>query len=119
VVTWILGTILALGTLVAGLVRFMLLPYLREHLLTPVKETRAQVTENNHTQPHDQPTVMDRLDDVQRDVKAISHVMDVHMDWSERKVKSTERRLKLLRKQISKARRTEGTCNDSTTDPTP
>ena len=115
VVTWILGTLLALGTLVAGLVRFMLLPYLREHLVEPVKATQAQVTENSHNAPHDSPTVMDRLDDVQTDVKAISHVMDVHMDWSERKVKRTDRKLKRLHRMI--VERTEDPPHD--TNPTP
>jgi len=117
VVTWILGTLLALGTLVAGLVRFMLLPYLREHLVEPLHETRAQVTENSHAEPHDQPTVMDRLDDVQTDVKAISHVMDVHMDWSERKVKRTDRKLKRLHRMILE--RTEGQQHDNDESPTP
>jgi len=116
VVTWILGTLLALGTLVAGLVRFMLLPYLREHLVEPVKATQAQVTENSHNEPHDSPTVMDRLDDVQTDVKAISHVMDVHMDWSERKVKRTDRKLKQLHRMI--VQRTEGQQHDDES-PTP
>lgn len=100
-----------LGTLAAGLaaavsmcvliglvVRFGLLPYLREHLIVPVKDTHKQVTENHHT--NERPTVLDRIDDVSNQVqentaetraargetRALARMFDGHLEWSQNEV---------------------------------
>lgn len=83
----------ALGVLtILGLVvRFVLLPYLREHLVQPVQETHKQVTENHHS--NDRPTVLDRIDDVSgqvaentRETRALARMFDGHLDWSQHEV---------------------------------
>lgn len=54
---------------VAGLVvRWGLLPYLREQLVKPVQETHRQVTPHDRPPGDAEPTIVDRLDDVQTTV---------------------------------------------------
>lgn len=78
-------TILTLLLALIGLaVRFILLPYLREHLIEPVKETRKQVTVNHHSS--ETPTVLDRIDDVSQQVHRLAGMFDGHLDWSQREV---------------------------------
>lgn len=67
-ITWTLGTVIALSTLVGLAVRFVLMPYLREHLVKPMRQVEKQVTENHHSNP--KPTILDRLDDIE---KALLH----------------------------------------------
>lgn len=85
-------------TLVGLAVRYVLMPYLREHLIQPVKETRKQVTENHHS--NTVPTVLDRIDDVAnqvaentRETRAMARMFDGHLDWSQREVDRIWRRL--------------------------
>lgn len=61
---------------VAGLVvRYVLLPYLREQVVKPVQETHRQVTP--HDRPdNEEPTVVDRLDDLAAGVEKLSRVAD-------------------------------------------
>ena len=96
--TFLLGTIISLSLIIGMAVRWVLMPYLREHLLGPVQETNRQVTENTGDSP--QPTVLDAIHDVQRDVKALSVVMDEHMSWSERYTRATERKFRRIRQMI-------------------
>lgn len=49
--------------------KFVLLPNLREQLLTPVEETRRQVADNKHV--NRRPTLLDRLDDVEQTLEGI------------------------------------------------
>lgn len=56
----VLGVCAVLGLVV----RFVLLPYLREQVVKPVQETHRQVTPHDRADA-DEPTVVDRLDDVQ------------------------------------------------------
>lgn len=63
-----------LGLTLLGLaVRYVLMPYLQTHLIIPMKagaelveETHKQVTVNHHSS--EQPTVLDRIDDVSQQV---------------------------------------------------
>lgn len=98
----ILAALSSLCVLVGLATRFVLMPYLREHLLKPVQETHHQVTENNGTS--DQPTVLDAIHDVQRDITALSRVMDAHMDWSDRWTELWEREIARLKEQVRKRR---------------
>ena len=84
--------VLSALTLACGLVslavRYILLPYLKEHLVTPVKQVEKQVTENHHSNA--EPTVLDRIDDVQQEVRALARMFDGHMKWSEGWVERVE-----------------------------
>lgn len=84
VVSAALGSAVSLSVLAGLAVRVALVPYLRDHLFAPVQQTNKQVTENHHS--NDQPTVLDRLDDVHNEVKAMSRMFDGHLDWSQREV---------------------------------
>lgn len=116
-VTFLFGTFISACVLVGLAVRYVLLPYLRDHLIQPVNETHKQVTENHHAQPNGQPTVLDRIDDVQRDVKALSVVMDAHMEWSDRWTGLWEGELTQLRQQVKEKGTESDEQQDSTTEP--
>lgn len=116
-VTFLLGSLISLAVLTGLAVRYILMPYLRDHLLNPVQETHHQVTENTGKSP--QPTVLDAIHDVQRDVRALSMVMDAHMQWSERYTAATERRFKRIRQLIRMHHPEEGTENDKDSTPGP
>lgn len=97
-IQWVIGTIIGMLVILAYAVRFILIPYLRDTLVAPIKETHKQVTENHHSNA--QPTVLDRIDDVQQDVqrtqgdvRSLMRVMDAHLDWSDRWVTMFERQL--------------------------
>jgi hypothetical protein len=78
----VLGTLVT-GCILVGLaVRFVLMPYLRDQLLAPVQETHKQVTENHHANTQ-QPTVLDRIADVQTDVNTLTQVLEGHMRTSD------------------------------------
>lgn len=71
-----------------AIVRRFLLPWLREHLLHPVQETRAaaaetnrQVTVNGHTSPDK--TLLDKIDEVQRTQIVAARMFEGHMNASE------------------------------------
>lgn len=66
----LLGVVLALLALLGLAVRYVLVPYLRDHLVGPVQETHKQVTQNRHANP--EPTLLDRLDDVHDDVRRLA-----------------------------------------------
>lgn len=96
-ITWTLGTIVTVCVIIGLAVKFVLMPYLREHLITPVKQVEKQVSENHHSNA--QPTVLDRIDDVQQSVKAVARVLEGHMEWSEQWVELIERELELTRRE--------------------
>ena len=69
VATAVLGVAAVLGLIV----RWALLPYLREQVVKPVQETHRQVTP--HDRPTDaEPTIVDRLDDVQTELRELRQV---------------------------------------------
>ena len=81
-------TIMTLGLGLLGLaVRYVLVPWLKEHVITPVKETNHQVTVNKHVS--NPPTLLDKIDrvsrdvaDVQTDVRAASTMFEGHIELS-------------------------------------
>jgi hypothetical protein len=111
VITWTLGTFITVCTIVALATRFILLPYMRDHLVDPVKEVRKQVTENHHA-TFEQPTLPDRLEDLHSEVRGLARVMDVHMQWSETEHEVMHRKLRALRKTIRRHHPTNGDKND-------
>lgn len=80
-ITWTLGTALSLAALVGLGVRFILMPYLREHLVKPMALVQKQVTENSHHNAV--PTVLDRIDDVRQEVATLNETLEDHMAYSE------------------------------------
>lgn len=81
-ITWVLGTLISLSVLTGLAVRFVLLPWLRDHLTDPVREVQRQVTENHHK--HTPPTLPDRIDEVSTDVKALAQVLEGHLESGDR-----------------------------------
>lgn len=66
----VVGAILGLCALAGLVVRWALLPYLRDQVVKPLKETHRQVTP--HDRPEDEaPTVVDRLEDLATDMEQI------------------------------------------------
>lgn len=86
---------LALLALLGMAVRFVLLPYLREHLVVPVEQVHKQVTENHHR--NDEPTLPDRLEDLHDEVKAVAQVLSGHLDSGERWMELYDRELELVK----------------------
>ena len=82
-----IGITLGLCTLAGLAVRFILMPWLREHLVTPVKETQHQVTVNGHVSRD--PTLLDKVDSLgndlaatQEDLRAAARMFEGHIDRS-------------------------------------
>lgn len=113
-ISWTLGTLATGFTIMGVLVNFVLMPYLREHLVKPMKTVEKQVTENHHS--NRLPTVLDRLDDVQNEVKSLAQQMKIagdeirdmstmyegHISWSDRWVDLIERELDQLKQSKNK-----------------
>lgn len=86
----VLGAILATCALIGLGVRYVLLPWLREHLVQPVMETNRQITRNGHTS--NPPTMLDQLHTISRkvddsatkgDLRAASRMFEGHITRSE------------------------------------
>jgi hypothetical protein len=82
-----IGITIGLCTLVGLAARFVLMPWLREHLVTPIKETQHQVTVNGHVSQD--PTLLDKIDslqgavdDVQADQRTAARMFEGHIDRS-------------------------------------
>lgn len=110
-ITWTLGTITTLCVLLGLAVRFILVPYLREHVIKPVKQVEKQVSENAHA--NKTPTVLDKIDDVQSgvddvtkrqdemaiDMKLLREMFKGHIEWSEEWVERIEKDVHRLGKR--------------------
>lgn len=105
-VTFLLTTLTTLLVLVGLAVRYVLMPYLREHLIRPVKETHEQVTVNGH-EATQAPTLPDRLDDIATDVGTLTRVLGDHVEWSETEHERIDRELADRRKEDQRIRRWE------------
>jgi hypothetical protein len=87
------GLIVSLCLLGGLVTKFVLLPWLRANLVDPVKNTESQVTVNGHAS--DEPTVLDRLDDVKaaqadqsRAMRQFGVMFDHHMEWADREIQN-------------------------------
>lgn len=92
-------------SLVGLAARFILLPWLRQHIVAPMRQVEKQVSENAHA--NSSPTVLDRIDDVQQEVHAMRADFKSHLDWSERWVDLVEREIRVLRMERD-AKRDQG-----------
>jgi hypothetical protein len=118
-ITWSLGTLVSLSVLIGLATKYVLLPWLRDHLVAPVRETHRQVAENGHAN-EEHPTIPDRLEDLgakvdlatqahadqARDLQAVTRVVDEHLRWSDRWVDLVDRELQLVKDQL-RHKRTE------------
>jgi hypothetical protein len=92
-----LTAVIALLALLGMAVRFVLLPYLRDNLVRPVDEVHKQVTENHHR--NDEPTLPDRIEDVHDEVRALSQVLNGHLESGERWMELYDRELELVKER--------------------
>lgn len=114
-IQWACGTFLTVCAIVGLGVKFVLLPWLRDHLVQPVRQVHRQVAENGHANEK-HPTIPDRLEDLAekvdeatdahkvqaRDMSALTRVLDEHLRWSDRWVDVVDRELELLKEQLPK-----------------
>lgn len=80
-ITWTIATILGVSAVLGLAVRWVLMPYLREHLIAPVKATARQVNVNGHTS--DPPTLLDKVDKIEVNQRVMSQMWEGHLAWSE------------------------------------
>lgn len=97
-ITWVLGTLTTLILLGGFVVRFVLLPWLRDHLTEPVDEVRRQVTENHHK--HTPPTLPDRIESLSSDVNALSRVLEGHLESGDRWLEHMLERIAALEQRV-------------------
>ena len=111
-ITWTLGTIVSLSVVTGLVVRFILMPYLREHLVKPMGAVRHHV-ENSHNL-----NLRDDLDakfdglasqigslgtevrDLKMQHQVEARMFEGHLEWSERWVALAERDVDALRAEI-------------------
>lgn len=107
-VTITVGVLTAI-TLMCGLIglatRYVLVPWMKEHVIGPVKETNHQVTVNKHIS--DPPTLLDKIDHVQHDVTqartdiaTASTMFEGHIDLSAEDRRRLWEAIEELRKDI-------------------
>lgn len=99
-ITWVLGTLLTVCILLGMAVRFVLLPWLRDHLAAPVDEVRRQVTENHHK--HTPPTLPDRIESLGTDVNALTRVLEGHLESSDRWLEHITERLSIISTRVER-----------------
>lgn len=97
-VTFLLSTAVTTSIIVGLVVRYVLMPYLRDHLVKPVQETHQQVTQNHHLSA-EAPTLPDRLEDLQVDLRTLTLLLDQHVSWSLGEHNNIDRELDKLRKR--------------------
>jgi hypothetical protein len=94
--TDVLGTVLSALLLALTIAIGLGVRWVRDHLLEPVRETHKQVTVNHHSSEN--PTVLDRIDDVSKQVaantrltaqnadetRALARMFDGHLEEAQR-----------------------------------
>ena len=103
--TWTLGTVIALSVIVGIVVRVILLPYLREHLVKPMGVVKEQVKNSHGTNLRDDlDNTRDDINALRADVRSVSEqikvqsaIYECHITWSERWVKVIEREIDDIR----------------------
>lgn len=72
-----------IGGILAGVIKWVILPNLRD-VIRQQGEIHKQVTENHHS--NDQPTLLDRLDDIERKVEQRTDAVERKVDKIDAKV---------------------------------
>lgn len=75
-----IGITIGLCTLLGFFAKYVALPWFREHIVTPVKETNHQVTVNGHTSKD--PTLLDKVDNLQTDITTAARMFEGHIERS-------------------------------------
>ena len=97
-ITWTLGTVIALSVIVGIVVRVILLPYLREHLVKPMGVVKEQVKNSHGTNLRDElDNTRDDINALRADVRSVSEQIKGHITWSERWAKVIEREIDDIR----------------------
>jgi hypothetical protein len=76
------GITVGLLTLLGAAVKWVLLPYIQRELVDPIQQTHHQVTVNHHSS--ETPTILDRLDDVQDEIRSVRSDLSSHLLNAER-----------------------------------
>ena len=97
-ITWTLGTVIALTVVIGIAVRLILLPYLREHLVKPMGVVKEQVKNSHGTNLRDDlDNTRDDINALRADVRSVSEQIKGHITWSERWAKVIEREIDDIR----------------------
>jgi hypothetical protein len=104
-ITWTLGTVIALSAILGIVVRVILLPYLREHLVEPMGVVKEQVKNSHDANLRDDlDSTRDDINALRADVRSVSEQIKVqsamfegHITWAERLVKVIEREIDDIR----------------------
>ena len=106
-ITWALGTTISLCTIAGLAVKFVLLPYVKEHIVAPVRQTEKQVSENHHS--NEEPTVLDKIADVsdkvegiRQEVQVVARIHEGHLNWSDKWTRRIEADLETIKKRTTK-----------------
>lgn len=101
------GILIGVGAIIAGIVKWVIMPNLRESLIKPLEnvqrqtaDVHRQTTENHHSNV--EPTLPDRLDDIQRDLKKFDGVIEAVIMLREEFARD-RRRLRLLHRRLDEA----------------
>ena len=90
VVSWSIGTFLGVGAILGLLIRYMLLPYLRENL-DLARATNRQVTDNGHK--NGTPTVRDDISDFRAETTSRLEQLAERHDKQERRLEQLSAQL--------------------------
>ena len=102
-ITWVLGTLVSLCLLAGLAVRYVLLPWLRDHISDPVREVRRQVSENHHK--HTPPTLPDRIEELSTDVHSLTRVLEGHLESGDRWLEHITERLSIISERVERVER--------------
>lgn len=73
----VMSGLAALLAVLGASVKWVLLPYIERELIRPVQQTHHQVTVNHHSSG--EPTILDRLDDVQDEIRSVRSDLSTHL----------------------------------------
>lgn len=87
-ISLVLGITATMGSLIFVLVRYMLLPYLHEQLVTPLaeakvlaEETNRQVSINGNRTP-ESPTLKDEMSNLRQAVLSVDERLEKYLAWA-------------------------------------
>lgn len=92
-VTFLLSTLTGVLILAGLAVRFVLLPWLKDHLVDPVQRTHEEVSGDGDG------TLSEKVGDLQSDVHVLTRLLDTHVEWSSGEHDRLDRALEELMKQ--------------------
>lgn len=94
------GAILGVSAIVGGIVRYGLVPYLRDQLIRPARQTNLELTGGRN-----EPSIRELLEQLQRtsnqhggeiedatlELRAMALMFDGHLDWAQKEVDKLRR----------------------------